>query len=411
MNNSVIKDSFGNALVCYHGSEEDIKTFRDQPTYFTSRKDYRYIEKSSVVYPCYVNIEKPYYVDRVSEIESLRTNTDKVKVLQNLGFDGVVYSMPGDMSKGYTGWGDDCPQFVCFKSSQIINAITHPMPKVNNYESVYQKSIIKDSKGKKLKRYHSTKDFFHNFEVSKDIGFHMGSKKASFDRFKQGFAPEFKVVTIDAFEPSDKLLNVIKLSESDNLTIKAFNLLLRKIKYPKENLKEIISSMNDSELLDLISEYENVSDNDAFKEVSSRLSSKETYALYCNDIEIGVFESKIHAKAAIKTAELSLLKSVYIRANNPLRLPDLGLWSAESLIRSDCFNTEDKSSFYTLYDEHEKNKFIINSLKAKGYDAIVYTNEVEGNQEDSFIVFDKEQLIAIPDKISIPKMKCDVEYA
>lgn len=173
--------------------------------------------------------------------------------------------MPGDMTKGYTGWGDDCPQFAVFGSKQIISAIDNPVNKTRNFDSIQQKSIIKDSQGKKLKLYHSTKDFFHNFKISNDIGYHFGSKKASLDRFNSGYNPEFKILKESSSQASESALKIISLSESGNIGVKALNLLLRKLKYPKSNLKEMILSMSDNEIKKIISDYQEKEDSDNFK--------------------------------------------------------------------------------------------------------------------------------------------------
>lgn len=88
-----------------------------------------------------------------------------------------------------------------------------------------------------------------------------------------------------------------------------------------------------------------------------------------------------------------------------------GLWSPDSIIKDECFTKSELELFYAIDGEDDKNLYIQQCLKNKGYDAIIYKNEVEGNGHDSFIVFNDNQVIPLPEKIKIPKLQSNIEFA
>lgn len=123
---SVITDQHGQPLRVYHGTSEDFDEFREGPSYFTPRTDYSYIRNSDIVKPVYLSIQNPYRPSNQQEIEQIRSNPDRYEELKAQGFDGMLWSRPGDLMKGASGWGNDLPQIVTFYPGQVKSAITNP---------------------------------------------------------------------------------------------------------------------------------------------------------------------------------------------------------------------------------------------------------------------------------------------
>lgn len=73
-----------------------------------------------------------------------------------------------------------------------------------------------------------------------------------------------------------------------------------------------------------------------------------------------------------------------IQANNPLRLPDLGTWTARK-VGEELFKTGEFESSVLGQDISQ----LRNTIRSKGYDSIVYENKVEGPGYDSYIKFDE----------------------
>lgn len=120
---SSITDQQGQPLVVYHGTDADFTSFKAGPNYFTTRTDYSYIRNCDVVMPVYLNIKNPYRPESQHEIESIRSNPERYEELKGLGYDGMLWSAPGNMMKGASGWGNDLPQIVTFYPNQIKSAI------------------------------------------------------------------------------------------------------------------------------------------------------------------------------------------------------------------------------------------------------------------------------------------------
>lgn len=120
---SSITDQQGQPLVVYHGTDADFTSFKAGPNYFTTRTDYSFIRNCDVVMPVYLNIKNPYRPESQHEIESIRSNPERYEELKGLGYDGMLWSAPGNMMKGASGWGNDLPQIVTFYPNQIKSAI------------------------------------------------------------------------------------------------------------------------------------------------------------------------------------------------------------------------------------------------------------------------------------------------
>lgn len=121
LGSSAVKDRQGKPIVAYHGSNEDFDTFRDEPTYFSPDPRYGFVSKSSQVHTAFLDIKNPYHTDYQSEVERIGHDKEYLAELKAKGYDGIVYSKKGDMTKGSTGFGNDYPQYIPFSASQIVH--------------------------------------------------------------------------------------------------------------------------------------------------------------------------------------------------------------------------------------------------------------------------------------------------
>jgi hypothetical protein len=83
----------------------------------------------------------------------------------------------------------------------------------------------------------------------------------------------------------------------------------------------------------------------------------------------------------------------FSNADNLLRLPDLGTWNYQNVMREarKAGVPISESEYDDAFNATDNNKAVRELLKSKGYDGIVYENEAEG-RGDSFIVFDPNQI-------------------
>ena len=83
----------------------------------------------------------------------------------------------------------------------------------------------------------------------------------------------------------------------------------------------------------------------------------------------------------------------YVRMKNPLRLDDLGTWNYQSVLRearkAGVAITE--SDYDKVFNSPDEDLAARELLKSKGYDGVIYKNEVEGF-DDSIMVFDSSQI-------------------
>jgi hypothetical protein len=101
------------------------------------------------------------------------------------------------------------------------------------------------------------------------------------------------------------------------------------------------------------------------------------------------FGTKTQAQKFGKT-----LMALYLAIKNPIRLPDLGMWGFENLARnldSRGLGIIDGADYERAWASNDQNAELRKILLEKGYDGIVYRNEVEG-AGDSFIALRADQI-------------------
>ena len=88
------------------------------------------------------------------------------------------------------------------------------------------------------------------------------------------------------------------------------------------------------------------------------------------------------------------IMAVHLALSNPLRLPDLGTWGFENLARnldSRGLGIIDGADYERAWGANDQNAELRKILLEKGYDGVVYGNEVEG-AGDSFIALRASQI-------------------
>ena len=118
----VVDSATGEPLVVYHGTNADFSVFRDGVAYFTPRTDYSYIRNSDNNMPVFLAIKNPYRPNSQSEIERIRSFPERVEELIAQGYDGMIWAQKDNIMRGASGWGNDLPQIVAFKPTQIKSA-------------------------------------------------------------------------------------------------------------------------------------------------------------------------------------------------------------------------------------------------------------------------------------------------
>ena len=88
------------------------------------------------------------------------------------------------------------------------------------------------------------------------------------------------------------------------------------------------------------------------------------------------------------------ITDVYLSIKNPLRLPDLGTWDFNNVVREakkrgalTSDNVADASELYARKSNDDGWKLLKESLVQNGYDGIVYANKIEDKGKDSWIAF------------------------
>jgi hypothetical protein len=88
---------------------------------------------------------------------------------------------------------------------------------------------------------------------------------------------------------------------------------------------------------------------------------------------------------------------VYLNIKNPIRLPDLGVWPAQEIAKEANFNENEMRKVSQAKDLQGQYREVQRILKQKGFDGIVYRNEVEDVGSDSWIAFNQNQIRIIED--------------
>lgn len=259
-------------------------------------------------------------------------------------------------------------------------------------------SKVVDGAGRPLVVYHHTLGSFEAFAYSNDIGFHFGTKNAALDRAEQvgvgevGIESDSGPSQIDydsKLAADDKNFSLIK-DDKDKL----YFVLLRKLDAPRFDLRSVVDSMTVAETKEALSEYGGKPDSEQFFKRVERASAKIKHRVTVNGEVFGEYEDRGSAVrvAARKKRELARPLAVYLRIENPIRLPDLGVWPAQEIAKEAGFTRGELYRVVQATGDAKQQEVVKEILKERGHDGIVYENEVEERGSDSYIVFDPTQI-------------------
>lgn len=239
-------------------------------------------------------------------------------------------------------------------------------------------------------QYHATNSYFAEFRISGDIGFHFGSKKAAGDRIKAlGGKP---VVTIEKNTyPQTNPFGIMEGDEqSDCIVKRAIATIIPRLNNPSKVAVNKISKCNKVELSEFISEYKLQPISESYIRIVENIGKGDDFTIMIDGIEAGVRSSKSEATQLKKTIESSFFKNANLSIKNPIRLEDLGTWSAHSLCLALNLDSRSMTEVLSMGSE-DAYKRLIKIIESNGYDGIIYNNKVEG-RGDSYIVFHPEQI-------------------
>lgn len=118
----------------------------------------------------------------------------------------------------------------------------------------------------------------------------------------------------------------------------------------------------------------------------------DEFTLPSGELELGShFGSK--SQASVLASGGGDVFPFYLSIRNPLRLPDLGTWNYQSVMREArargvSISTEE---YEKVFNARDNNAALRELLESKGFDGVVYQNEAEGKGA-SYIAFRPEQI-------------------
>jgi hypothetical protein len=380
----------------FHGSSKPVHSLSENKiTYTTPSLNYGYIKTMPHIQTGIASPITPYYTDKPSVVESLRSFPEKVQVLKHMGYDSVVYAKPGNLLKGASGWGDDAPQIIILNPDIITKWEPAKGSALNTLDQPYKPTNMIGP------FFHSTSEAFLSFEESTDIGFHFGTFQAASDRTNPDTNNLDITIELECKSNTDlQRFKYHSITQAENTETILLQLLYRKLTYPKPDLELQVHSMNEDEVISLIDEFQSKPDYPHYDESLERAQKEDKYNVKIGNKIFVQVHSLEHAENVKSSIPGLLMKKSYLAVNNPLRMQDLGTWSAQSIL-ANMPNTNVREHKLHLAESNEAafeivRKAIIN----QGYDSIVYENAVEDPGSDSYIVFNQAQILDMGPKIT-----------
>ncbi len=261
----------------------------------------------------------------------------------------------------------------------------------------FGESKVVDEQGKPLVVYHWTDSIFESFSRTSDIGYHFGTKNAAKDRgAKIGGAS----VGVEPDVPSaaDKATaQAVDGKIGGNPVDDLYALMLRKLDSPRIDLRTILAEMSTAELEKTKDEYLEKPDSNKLAERVARGRRGTSFNVVFNGEIVSTHKSQREARARADklTRDSATPMAVYLSMSNPIRLPDLGVWSAQEIAKESGFSASEIASVAEAGSQHEQYAKVREILSARGYDGILYTNEVEDMGSDSYIAFSPTQIKSV----------------
>jgi hypothetical protein len=380
----------------FHGNHKSIHFLSEnEVTYTTPNLNYGYIQKMPYIRTGIASPTTPYYTDKTSVIESLRSFPEKVQLLKNMGYDSVIYAKPGNLLKGASGWGNDAPQIIILNPNIITEWEPAEKSIIHTLNQPYKpKNMIGPF-------FHSTSEAFLSFEESADIGFHFGTLQAASDRTNP--KTNSLDITIELEKKSNTDLQRLKyhsITQVDSTQTILLQLLYRKLTYPKPDLELQVRSMKEDEVISLIDEFQDKPDYSRYIESLERAQTEDKYNVNIGNKTFAQVHSLEDAENLKSNIPGLLIKKSYLSVNNPLRMQDLGTWSAQSILTNIPNITAHEHKLHLTESNEAAFEIVRQAIIGQGYDSIVYENTVEDPGNDSYIVFNETQICDMGPKIT-----------
>jgi hypothetical protein len=390
-----------NHIRVFHGSYKPKHSLSENKiTYTTPSLNYGYIKKMPHIQTGIASPITPYYTDKTSMVESLRSFPEKVQVLKLMGYDSVVYAKPDNFLKGASGWGDDAPQII------ILNPDI-----MTKWEPIEQNLLHTLNQPYKPKHmigpfFHSTNEAFLSFEESADIGFHFGTLQAATDRTHPDTNNVDINIEVESKSNTDlQRLKYHSITQAENTKTILLQMLYRKLTYPKPDLELQVHSMNEDEVISLIDEFQSKPDYSRYTESLERAQKEDKYNVNIGNNTFAQVLSLNDAENIKSSIPGLLMKKSYLSVNNPLRMQDLGTWSAQSILAHTPNTTVHEHKLHLAESNEAAFEIVRKAIIGQGYDSIVYENAVEDPGSDSYIVFNRAQILDVGPKITTIESK------
>lgn len=242
--------------------------------------------------------------------------------------------------------------------------------------------------------YHWTNNVFDSFSKTSDIGFHFGTEAAAKDRGSRIGGAEIGVEPVEVARIDADTKAALDGTLTGDTASDLYALLLRKLDSPRPDLKFEIEKMTTEEIEATASEYRDKPDSPKAQERAARAAEGGSFRVVANGEVLSAHKTPREARARADKLRRDAAKpmAVYLRVENPIRLPDLGVWPAQEIAKESGFTMKERDAVALAGDERAQYAKVREILMAKGYDGIVYTNQVEDVGTDSYIVFDPTQI-------------------
>ncbi|WP_455233387.1 ADP-ribosyltransferase-containing protein [Geopseudomonas aromaticivorans] len=379
--------------------------------------------RGGAVYPVHLAIETPYvttFADLQAKAHALAgTREGRVETAEPLrdwlaeqGYDGIRILPAGDGTDG--GEFDHQDVWVALYPWQIKSAIGHAglydrnsdsilsqraaqantLEREQNFWAWFDGSAVVDPDGSPRVVYHGTDSVFEAFEHTSDIGFHFGTEVAARQRRARGGrgAVRFEAELVSAVEKDS--LAAAEGTLGDSPAAELYALLLRKLDHPRPNLRDQVAALSAEERASALAEHETLPDSPRFAERVAKAQAGDQFVVLVNDKEVSRHPTAraAAARAARLARQVAQPMAVHLNIRNPLRMRDLGVWPAQEIAREAGFSADELRAVAEAGDADAQYAEVRRRLEAKGYDGIVYTNEVEHIGSESFIAFRPEQI-------------------
>lgn len=255
-------------------------------------------------------------------------------------------------------------------------------------------SKVVDAEGKPLVVYHGTDSVFTKFSRTGDIGYHFGTEIAARDRAARVGGTEVLVEPVTLSQVEKDSLAGLNGEIGGTPAADLYALLLRKLDSPRQDLRAQVEAMPADEIKQVKAEYLEQPDSIRFAMRVDRAKAGEGFRVEVNGETVSMHRTvrEANARAARLREQTAKPMALYLRIENPIRLPDLGVWPAQEIAKEAGFSKQEMEQVVEADTAEQQYAAVRAILEAKGFDGIVYRNEVEHAGEDSYIAFRPEQI-------------------